>query len=155
MAIKNIVTNIKELRKPCALVEKGEDIKSIIKDLEDTLEKHGGFGLAANQIGISKQIAIVRIKDPKTGQLRAKEDLINPKIIEKGQRIKVSEECLSFPHLPPIEVDRHVFIQVEDMSNKPVIFVGIDSCVVEHEIHHLWGITLLDDKHKDVNRRKR
>ena len=151
--IREIITNIKLLRKPCGEATP-EEAKEIIKDLEDTLAtKPNGMGLSAPQIGVYKKVAIIRVgKDEKTGEYRTKENLINPKIVEKGNKILSWEGCLSFPGLT-IQTDRYDYITVE-MDGKKSIFVGLESIIANHEIDHLYGITIFEKKHKDINRRK-
>src|SRR5580658_4019358 len=51
-----------------------------------------GIGLAAPQIGISKQIFIM--KEQKTGDIK---EFINPEIISKQGTIYIDEGCLSLP----------------------------------------------------------
>ena len=38
-----------------------DEVKMLVDDMWDTLESAGGIGLAAPQIGVSKQLAIIEI----------------------------------------------------------------------------------------------
>jgi len=151
-----IVTDIKELSKPCAPVEAGEDISRIITELKETLNTSGGLGLSANQIGYNKQIAYIKIMkgyNKETKKIEYNEIvLINPKILEHDRRIKVKgERCLSLPHVS-VDTDRWVFITVQNCNEKlePSVFCSQDmeAICIEHEIDHLNGKTILDRKHK-------
>ena len=52
-------------------------------------ERKDGIGLAANQVGIDAQVAVVNVREPLV--------LINPKIISKENEIPYYEGCLSYP----------------------------------------------------------
>lgn len=137
--IKPIVTNLKELRKPCAEVEEGEDVSSIAQDLKDTLATLKGYGLAANQIGVRKKVAYYKIGASETL-------LINPKIVEKCDRIVFEEECLSFPGVV-VKTDRYRELTIENKGAR-YSASGLEAIVIQHEIDHLEGKTIFDRKHK-------
>ena len=68
-------------------VEEGMEIAT---ELFQILNKRGdGIGLAANQVGIDAQVAVVNVREPLV--------LINPKIISKEVEIPFYEGCLSYP----------------------------------------------------------
>jgi len=152
---KPIITSIKELRIPSVPVEKGEDVKSIIKDLKETLAAHPtGLGLSAPQIGIKKQISYIRmpyLSDNKTIEYR-ETVLINPVITEKANRIRFKQEgCLSFPKLY-IDTARYIFITVkyqdENFKEYTEMFQDLNGIAISHEIDHLNGKTIFDRKWK-------
>lgn len=154
--IKPIITNIKDLKRPCILVIKGDNVKDILTDLKDTLIAHpGGLGLSANQIGYNKAICYIRILigiDPDKKPHYKEVVLINPKIIEKDNPIKVTNEgCLSFPGVTVI-TKRFIYITVEflDENLKPqaMSFQDYESLAIQHEIAHLLGLTIFDFKWK-------
>lgn len=154
--IKTIITNIKELRKPCELITKEDNIKEIIQDLKDTLLSKKGLGLTANQIGINKKISYIKIPksvNPKTKEIQYNEYiLINAKIIEKDRPIRVNDEaCLSFPGIFVI-TKRFVFITVECLNEKlepkVMIFQDLEALVIQHEYSHQQGRTIFDEKWK-------
>ena len=62
----------------------------IAEELFQILNKRGdGIGLAANQVGIDAQVAVVNVREPLV--------LINPKFISKENPIDFYEGCLSYP----------------------------------------------------------
>ena len=68
-------------------VEEGMEIAT---ELFNILNKRGdGIGLAANQVGIDANVAVVNVREPLI--------LINPKIISKEVEIDFYEGCLSYP----------------------------------------------------------
>jgi peptide deformylase len=151
--IRPIITNIKELRKPCELVTKEDNIKEIIRDLKDTLESKKCIGLTANQIGINKRISYIKIPKSidKNKQIQYNEYiLINAKIIEKERPIQVkNESCVSFPGIGVI-TRRYIFIIVESLDEQMKIQTRIlqdlESICVQHEIDHTLGLTIFDKK---------
>ena len=67
-----------------------EEGLSIATELFQILNQRGdGIGLAANQVGIDAQVAVVNVREPLV--------LINPKIISKEVEIPFYEGCLSYP----------------------------------------------------------
>lgn len=150
---RKIVTNINELKQPCEPATEIE-VPAIIKALEETLKEVGGFGLSAPQIGIKKQVAIIRIGEKKeeSGVFQTKEDLINPIIVDKGERIQSFERCLSLPGIGLV-VNRYAYVMIE-INNKKTYFMGFEGTVVQHEIDHLKGLLITDRKYKDINQRK-
>ena len=67
-----------------------EDGLKIATELFQILnERKDGIGLAANQVGIDAQVAVVNVRKPLV--------LINPKIISKENEIDYYEGCLSYP----------------------------------------------------------
>ena len=67
-----------------------EEGLSIATELFQILNARGdGIGLAANQVGIDAQVAVVNVREPLV--------LINPKVISKEHEIDYYEGCLSYP----------------------------------------------------------
>ena len=141
--LRKIVTNRRELSIPTEPIVSAEEVADIIVDLEESFSPlaNKGFGLAANQIGIPKSVALMKVGGKRT-------ILINPKVIEKDERIKFSEGCFSFPGLTVL-TDRYAYIKIENGLNKEIIeFRGIEAVVCQHELGHLQGKTIFDFKHK-------
>ena len=139
----SIIVDKNKLKKPSSLVTSRGEADSIIKDLEDTLEKGRGLGLSACQIGIYKQVSIIRIGEFKL-------DLINPIIVSKnGKFIYKGEGCLSFPYIY-VDTDRwqSIFIEHGLEERKQSVCMNLESIVIQHEIDHQKGITIFDRKHK-------
>lgn len=139
-----IITNNEELlRVKCEDVTQDE-VAELISTLENELATAnrlgvGGIGLAAPQIGISKNIAIVRFKD-------ANFNLVNCKI-EKGfdPAIFRQEGCLSFPG----RVEDTIRFQEVYITNNLVyphsfIATGLVAVVCQHEIDHLNSSLFMD-----------
>ncbi|PIS47141.1 MAG: peptide deformylase [Elusimicrobia bacterium CG08_land_8_20_14_0_20_51_18] len=122
---------------------KGE-LPKILGDMLDTLDLVRGAGLAANQIGLDMQLAIVRIKEEEREMDFV---LINPVLAEKSGEIAEDEGCLSFPGLFA-RVKRHAKVKVRALNEKGVPVeitgTGLLARALQHEIDHLNGIVFLD-----------
>jgi peptide deformylase len=137
--IKSIIKSLSELKKPCEPVQEGEDIQSLIDDLRDTLATVSGYALAANQIGILKQVAYCYINGEEF-------ILVNPVIVDKQEPITFPESCLSFPGIT-VNTRRYNNITLVN-SGEIINCSGIKAVVIQHEISHLQGRTLFDYKAK-------
>jgi peptide deformylase len=125
-------------------INDGEEI--VVKLLK---ESKNGIGLAAPQIGITKNVCVINVKEPLF--------LINPKIIDKSEETFVFPEgCLSYPN-KRIKTKRHVQITVDADNHESELMFSADSkdindafeCVaIQHEIDHLNGITMFDREFK-------
>ena len=134
----------------------------IATELFEILNKRQyGVGLAANQVGIDAQVAVVNVREPLI--------LINPKYVEKGNEIPYYEGCLSF-HGKGVNTKRYdsVVIKTEQEDSSwyfsgaanPIDGKGswekqqqnkndaelrlLETICVQHEIDHLNGITIMD-----------
>ena len=124
---------VKEIDKP---------LLGIVSDMLDTLEREGGVGLAAPQIGITKRIIAVRYEDKV-------ETYINPEIeVLENKRIVGDEGCLSIYSIQGFQVKRYPKIRVRATNLKGKIeeFVVEDlvARVFQHEVDHLDGIMFID-----------
>ncbi|MCK4935614.1 MAG: peptide deformylase [Elusimicrobiales bacterium] len=122
-----------------------KDLKSILKDMTNTMEAAGGIGLSANQMGLDLKLAIVRY--------RKSEDefidiiIINPEIVEQSGSTTNDEGCLSLPGLFA-KTKRFTKVKVLALNEKgmPVEMIaeGLLARAFQHEIDHLNGILFID-----------
>lgn len=132
---QGIITDIKLLRKKNEKVLK-EEGDYLIRTLEINLVN--GIGLAAPQIGINKQVAIIRMGETKL-------DFINPEIIQLwSPYINKDEACLSFPNRV-FNTFRFKQIHIkDDLHPAGLVLTDFISVVVQHELDHLFGILIID-----------
>ena len=143
-----------------------EEGLAIAEELFQILNKRGdGIGLAANQVGIDAQVAVVNVVEPLV--------LINPKYIKKEVEIMYGEGCLSYPG-QAIRTKRYRDVIIKTaQSESGWYFSGaeipadesrgsweverkkkdsdlrlLESVCVQHEIDHLNGITIHDKEIK-------
>ena len=83
--------------KPVEDEEFNGDLSSLVVDMFETMEKAGGVGLAAPQVGVSKRLFVM--DTPVEGGENERHVLINPEIVRvEGEQVG-DEGCLSFPGL--------------------------------------------------------
>lgn len=142
MAIRQIVTSEDPiLRKTSRKVEKfDEKLCALLDDMNETLKKAEGAGLAAVQVGILRRIVLVDVGD---GLL----ELINPEIIETKGDIEDTEGCLSVPGEWGL-VKRPEYVKIKAQDRRGVWRryegTGLKARCFCHEIDHLDGIIYTD-----------
>ena len=119
----------------------------IAKKMRDIMNKAPGVGLAANQIGILKEIVTVSFVDQNTKN-QIEYSLFNPNIISYSKEKVVMEEgCLSLPN-QFAEIERSEKIIVEYLDEKNLLVKkqadGIEARILQHEIDHLSGKLFVD-----------
>ena len=127
------------LETPCEKVKTFDrSLNKLLNDMYDTMLDADGVGLAAPQVGILQQVAIVDIGD-ENGRI----DLINPIILESTGEQTGIEGCLSFPGLFG-EVSRSFSIKVRAQNRLGKMYImkanGYLARAIQHEIDHLHGI---------------
>ena len=98
-------------------VEEGMEVAT--KLFEILNERKDGIGLAANQVGIDANVAVVNVRQPVI--------LINPKIVSKHNEIPYYEGCLSYPG-KGVHTKRYETIEVKtEEIEGSWIFTGVDT----------------------------
>lgn len=119
-----------------------EEVQSLISDMIDTMRAHRGVGLAAPQVGINKQVIIVK------GDSGEPIAIVNPRIIgASGGKVESVEGCLSIPgHLVKLTRYRNVRVQGLDRVGEPLLLEaeGLLAAALQHEIDHLGGLLIVD-----------
>ena len=140
-------------------VEEGMEIATKLFQILN--ERGDGIGLAANQVGIDAQVAVVNVREPLV--------LINPEIVSKDNQIDFYEGCLSFPG-KGVHTKRYETVEVKTAQVAGSwIFTGVETgetgtgswedknkskndkelrlleaVCVQHEIDHLNGKLFVD-----------
>jgi peptide deformylase len=162
--MKNIINCITDnnpvIKKKLREVSVEEGLAIATKLFQILNERKDGIGLAANQVGIDAQVAVVNVIEPLV--------LINPKIISKENPFTFFEGCLSYPG-QGVSTQRYRDIVVQTAQEEcGWYFSGaeslqdvrgqweeqhkkdeqekriLESVCVQHEIDHLNGITVFD-----------
>jgi peptide deformylase len=135
------------LLRPTEPVERvDEDVRTLVRDMIETMYQAPGIGLAANQIGVAKRICIVDVSAGE--QPDALIVLINPRVTHtEGEQVG-EEGCLSFPDIS-LEVERPLRATIEalDLEGRPVTVdvEGLTARAVLHECEHLDGQVFLQN----------
>jgi peptide deformylase len=134
------------------------ELRELIADMFETMYAAKGVGLAAPQIGLSKQLSVI---DVSVGE---REDdkivIINPEIIFKDGSQTGEEGCLSIPGFrEPVTRANKVRVRAQNENGETVELEGDEllARAFQHEIDHLHGIlfiTHLSTLKRDMIRRK-
>ena len=140
-------------------VEEGMEIATKLFQILN--KRKDGIGLAANQVGIDAQVAVVNVREPLI--------LINPEIVTKSDKVTFYEGCLSYPG-KGVRTERYETVEVktaqlegsmifsgkttgiegakglwEDKANKQDTAMRLlEAVCVQHEVDHLNGIVCMD-----------
>lgn len=119
------------------------EFQQFFDDMLETMDEYDGAGLAAPQVHVSKQIALLELSSE-----RGPEFFINPVITPIGDATGLTwEGCLSVPEMRGL-VERSSHIRIEavgrDGEAKAFELKGFPAVVVQHECDHLQGILYVD-----------
>ncbi len=120
------------------------EIKKLVRDMIDTMYAENGVGLAANQVGILKQIFVANPDSDVKGDEMV---FLNPRITKKEGVIKEFEGCLSVPELyEPVKRAKRVWMTAMTLSGEivEVKAEGLVSRIFQHEVDHLNGFLFVD-----------
>jgi len=129
------------LRTPAQpVVDFDKELRTLVKDLQDTMLDAPGAGLAAPQIGVGLRVFTYHV-DGELGHL------INPSL-DLSEELQDGEEgCLSFPGLS-FETPRALRTVAKgwNMHGEPVTIDGTEylARALQHETDHLDGILFID-----------
>lgn len=143
------------LRKMARPVEKSfiksDGFGQLLTDLKDSMDHYGGIGIAAPQIGIDLQLAIIELM----GVNRYGEEInfplttfVNPEITYLTDELQgFWEGCLSVPGLRGyVERPRKIRVNYldEHAHEKEIFAEGFLATVLQHELDHLAGVLYID-----------
>jgi peptide deformylase len=143
------------LRKKAAEISRdylvSDDFRQLVVDLKDSMKHYGGIGIAAPQIGVSLQVAVIELST--TNRYGEEVSLpfsvfINPKLeylTDENQGFW--EGCLSVPGLRGF-VERPKKLRLTWMNekgeDKEMVAEGFLATVIQHELDHLFGVLYID-----------
>ncbi|MDQ1643081.1 MAG: peptide deformylase [Actinomycetota bacterium] len=117
-----------------------KELRTLVKDLGETMMAAPGVGLAAPQIGVGLRVFTYYVDD-------VLGHLVNPTLDLSDEEQDGDEGCLSFPGLtyPTVRALR-VVAKGMNMYGEPVTVEGSDLLArcVQHETDHLDGILFID-----------
>ncbi len=117
-----------------------DGVKALVADLYDTMHAARGVGLASNQIGVARRVAVVQADDQEAV-------LVNPVIVEADGEQVGEEGCLSIPDIfADVTRAERVVVETlgEDGARHRIEGTGMFARAIQHEIDHLDGILFLD-----------
>ncbi|MGC4024463.1 MAG: peptide deformylase [Mesorhizobium sp.] len=135
---------LRQISEPVGAVD--SRIKTLARDMFETMYDAPGIGLAAIQIGVPLRMLVIDLAkedEPKMPQV-----FINPEIVESSDARSVYEEgCLSIPdYYAEVERPASVRVRFVDGNGKEqeVAAEGLLATCLQHEIDHLNGVLFID-----------
>jgi peptide deformylase len=133
------------LESPTKSVEKfDDDLAKLCEDMFESMYAAQGVGLAATQIGLSKNLAVIDVSVGKNPEARLV--LANPEIISVEGDQREEEGCLSLPGFRG-NVLRPAYVTVRAQNVKGETYEmrgeGLLARAFCHEIDHLSGILFI------------
>jgi len=151
-----IVQDLRELKQPSLPVESADEALEILEKLRKVLtSSETGVGLAAIQIGIPRQVGLIRHKGEELF-------LINPTVVSEEEPIIYPHEgCLSLPktfidtkRYRDFVIDNHIIEDGKLVPEQQYFYfshdktesgnAGIVAIAVQHEMDHFDGRVILD-----------
>ena len=128
--------------------EFGPELATFLENMAITMYAAPGVGLAAPQVGDSRRILVADPGNNDDGSPRMLYSMVNPTIVDKSAEfITYEESCLSVPEFY-ITVKRYQTITIRWQDPNGNIrqerFDDFPAIVMQHEMDHLEGITLLN-----------
>ena len=122
-----------------------DELKTLTDDMFETMHSVNGIGLAATQIGVAKQVAVIDISPEKNEPLV----IVNPaiQILDPTKTEDYDEGCLSVPgFFEKISRPSDIKLTYQDLNGKKqeIKPEGLLTKVVQHELDHLNGRLFVD-----------
>ena len=117
-----------------------DDVRRLVENMFETMDAARGVGLAANQVGVARRVAVVDADGDRFV-------MIDPTIVEAEGRATAEEGCLSIPEIygDITRPERVVLEALDEHGNRyRKEAVGLKARAIQHEIDHLDGILFLD-----------
>jgi peptide deformylase len=117
-------------------------LRTLVQDMIETMRDAPGVGLAAPQIGVPLQVAVVE-HEPEEIHI-----LVNPEIIKSEGEHILDEGCLSVPgYWGKVRRFEKVTVKARDAHGKEIRISdaeGLLGQALQHEIDHLNGTVYVD-----------
>jgi peptide deformylase len=135
-------------------------IRELAQNMIETMHAANGVGLAAPQVGESRQLTVLDVSQvedrPSTMKLNGENTdpqsamplvLINPEIDLGSETEMGTEGCLSFPEITgEIERAKSVTVRAQNLDGEAIEIeaTGFLARAIQHEVDHLNGILFID-----------
>jgi peptide deformylase len=148
MALRDIIIlpdkRLRSVSKPVVAI--GDEIRTLVADMFETMYEAPGIGLAAIQVGMPSRVIVMDLsKREAEAEPRV---FINPEITWSSEEKSLYEEgCLSIPDVhEDVERPARVKIRYLDLEGKPheEDAEGLFATCIQHEVDHLNGVLFID-----------
>jgi peptide deformylase len=133
--------------------EFGPELERLVGDMAESMYAAPGVGLAAPQVGDARRILVAdpgEEEEGRDGRRRRGEQfvaMVNPTLLEREGAMSWEESCLSVPEFyVDVQRFRRVKVAWQDLQGAPQErwYEDYAAIVIQHEMDHLEGVTLLD-----------
>lgn len=147
MAIRTIITYphpvLREKAEKITVFD--QELQTLVEDMAETMYAAPGVGLAANQIGVARQVVVV---DRSTSDTQREYiTLVNPEITNGEGNVIDDEGCLSVIECyAKVKRFRKIHVTAQDIQGNPLEFDAEDryARIIQHEVDHLLGTLFID-----------
>ena len=129
----------------------GDDLKTLVNDMIETMYAAPGIGLAAIQVGVPKRLLVIDLQEDETeGEepVRNPRVFVNPEILDPSDMYNLyNEGCLSVPdQYADVERPAQIRARWQDIEGNvhEEIMTGLMATCLQHEMDHLEGILFID-----------
>lgn len=132
---------LRKKAKPVAIVD--ERVKTIVRDMFETMYTAPGIGLAATQVNIQEKIIVIDVSDNRSAPLC----FINAEILARVGEEEMQEGCLSVPgYYDNVRRAERVRVRALDSEGMPfdMEMDGLLAVCIQHEMDHLDGKLFVD-----------
>ena len=119
------------------------NLKTLVRDMFDTMYEAPGIGLAATQVDVHKRLLVMDISEDKN-EPRV---IINPEIVSAQGEEEMDEGCLSVPgYYEAVSRAQKIHLRAQDENGDfyEIDAEGLESVCIQHEIDHLDGKLFVD-----------
>jgi peptide deformylase len=145
MAILNILrypdARLHKVALPVTVFDEG--LRTLVRDMTETMYAAPGVGLAATQVDVHKQVIVVDVSDRRDSPVV----LVNPEVVESFGISDIEEGCLSVPGIyETVERAERVRVRAHDQHGKSFTLEaqGLLAVCIQHEMDHLKGKVFIE-----------
>jgi peptide deformylase len=113
-------------------------LKTLVRDMAETMYAAPGIGLSATQVDVHKQVIVVDVSERRDSLVA----LINPEIVDRWGVSDIEEGCLSVPGIyDTVERAERIRVRAYDPNGNALTMEaqGLLAVCIQHEMDHLRG----------------
>jgi peptide deformylase len=130
-------------KKAAPVAEVNEEIRTLVRDMAETMYAAPGIGLAATQVDVHKQVIVIDTSETRERLLV----LINPEIVAREGVQFCEEGCLSLPGIyEPVERSERITVRALGADGQQFTLEAekLLAICIQHEMDHLEGKVFVD-----------
>lgn len=125
------------------VAEIDESVRTLVRDMAQTMYAAPGIGLAATQVDVHRRVVVIDASESRDQLLV----LINPEIVSREGVQYCEEGCLSLPGIyEAVERAERVTVRALGLDGKPFTLTSdkVLAICIQHELDHLEGKVFVD-----------